>query len=657
MNPLIGLAITLVPQLLQFFAGDKGGQIGKKVTDAVADVTKTRSTEEAIKKVNEDPKIKANLQAQLAQIALAAQRASYEDAQSERDAAYKADLLALQSTAGARQAALGFAASGPWNASAPAILSYTVVAGFLVILGFMSAGKLNPPNNDGLFQTMNILIGALAAAFATVLNFWLGSSLGSRRKDSVVEYQAAQPQQRAGGRGPPGDPGPPVELPKPGSMDSGPSGDGSGPRPVGRGPLPERAGSPGPLREIIPELVKTHRHFPNGVSWKLTPAGIAIDGAPPMGTPGEPATVRKIWNRYGGLCASFARQHGVPVELIVATIATESGGDSTARRPEPKIGDESVGLMQTLVGTARQALGRKNVSGDDLTDAATSIDAGTAYIAQQRKITHWHAPLVAAAYNAGSIRLDDSDRNRWKLLCYPRGTGHHVDKFVAFFTDCMKVSGAEHWGANNTPSFAAELPERTPDFPTEPSGKQEADKLGAGIPQRPSFRPLLLAEKQKIFGTFKFVADPRPDNHEHIKVTDDWVQRNIKKVSIPIKGIFGKPGPLVMDFHKLAEDQLLSLWLEWEKLGLLDRVLSFDGAHVARFIRGSTTTLSNHAFGTAFDINARFNPLGGRPAPAGKQGSVWELVPAANKFGFWWGGFYNSRLDGMHFEVAELQWS
>jgi Transglycosylase SLT domain len=445
MNPLIGLAITLVPQLLQFFAGDKAGQIGKKVTDAVADVTKTRSTEEAIKKVNEDPKVKADLQAQLAQIALAAQRASYEDAQSERDSAYKADVLALQSTAGARQAALGFAASGPWNASAPAILSYTVVAGFLVILGFMSAGKLNPPNNDGLFQTMNILIGALAAAFATVLNFWLGSSLGSRRKDAVVEYQAAQPQQGAGGSRPPGDPGPPVELPKPGSMESGPSGDGSGPRSAGPGP--ERPASPGLLREIIPELVKTHRHFPNGVSWKLTPAGIAIEGAPPMSTPGEPSTVRNIWKRYGDLCASFARQHGVPVELIVATIATESGGDSTARRPEPKIGDESVGLMQTLVGTARQALGRKNVNGDDLTDAATSIDAGTAYIAQQRKWTCYDPPRVAAAYNAGSIRLEDSERNRWKLLCYPLGTGHHVDKFVAFFSDCMKVSGAEHWGA------------------------------------------------------------------------------------------------------------------------------------------------------------------------------------------------------------------
>jgi hypothetical protein len=37
---------------------------------------------------------------------------------------------------------------------------------------------------------------------------------------------------------------------------------------------------------------------------------------------------------------------------------------------------------------------------------------------------------------------------------------------------------------------------------------------------------------------------------------------------------------------------------------------------------------------------------------------VRELVPLANKWGFWWGGHwgYNGkgRYDGMHFEVAKL---
>lgn len=32
-----------------------------------------------------------------------------------------------------------------------------------------------------------------------------------------------------------------------------------------------------------------------------------------------------------------------------------------------------------------------------------------------------------------------------------------------------------------------------------------------------------------------------------------------------------------------------------------------------------------------------------------------ELVPIANDFGFYWGGHFRSRLDGMHFEIAELR--
>lgn len=96
------------------------------------------------------------------------------------------------------------------------------------------------------------------------------------------------------------------------------------------------------------------------------------------------------------------------------------------------------------------------------------------------------------------------------------------------------------------------------------------------------------------------------------------------------------------------------MWAEWEKEGLLDRVLSYGGTFVPRFIRGSKTQLSNHTFGSAFDINVPQNMLATMPALVGKKGSVRELVPIANKHGFYWGGHF-TRLDGMHFEVAQLQ--
>jgi hypothetical protein len=78
-----------------------------------------------------------------------------------------------------------------------------------------------------------------------------------------------------------------------------------------------------------------------------------------------------------------------------------------------------------------------------------------------------------------------------------------------------------------------------------------------------------------------------------------------------------------------------------------------------RFIRGSRTTLSNHSFATAFDINAAWNGLNCTPAQLGEQGCVRELVEIAVQHGFYWLGWAGSSLtpkgrDGMHFEVYKL---
>jgi len=657
MNPVVGIAISLVPELLKVISGDNAEQIGRKITDAVAEATKSRQPEDAAKKIFDDPKIRADLQARLAQIALEAQRVAFEDAQKQRDADAKADESSNRNTSDARATLERLVSASPLLQLTPAILSYIVVTGFMVTLGLLAAGFVKLDTRDpNVFQVVNILIGALAAAFATVLNFWLGSSLGSRRKDAMLEFQSAQPTPSAPPPVPAPTPAPaaPQPAPTPSRIEDA---DDEGAAPAPRGEArPAPAAKPAPhglLAELLPELTKTHRHFPQGASWQMTADGIAVDGAAPTGTAGQPVTVTEIWKHYGEPCAAAARKFGVPVELIVATIATESAGKPDARRAEPQIHDESVGLMQTLVTTARAALGRPKLQGDDLLDPATSIEAGTAYIAQQRSATHFDPPLVAAAYNAGSIRLEDADANRWRLCCYPKGTGRHIDHFVAFFADAMKVAAAQDWSAKGaTPSFVGELSGLSP--AVAPSAGAPTP-TGAEFPPRPAFPPLVTtAQRQQLFGAFSFVADPQPGNREHIRITDDWAETNIIDVSIPVKHVAGKDGPLVMPFHRLAADQLVALWLEWERKGLLDRIVSFDGAFVPRFVRGSTTSLSNHAFGTAFDINAEFNNLGRTPAAVGAQGSVRELVPIANELGFFWGGHYNHRLDGMHFEVAKL---
>lgn len=178
----------------------------------------------------------------------------------------------------------------------------------------------------------------------------------------------------------------------------------------------------------------------------------------------------------------------------------------------------------------------------------------------------------------------------------------------------------------------------------------------SGYPAEPAFAPLAgLAARQRAFGKFAYVAAPQPDNREAISVTDDWDGQNIVRVDVPqLAGVRGAPASGRIYFHVLVVEQLKVLFTAWELAGLMDCVLAWGGSYNARFIRGSTSVLSNHAFGSAFDINAAYNPLGAEPAYPAQKGCVFDLVPLAHEHGFYWGGHFRNRRDGMHFEIAEI---
>lgn len=75
-----------------------------------------------------------------------------------------------------------------------------------------------------------------------------------------------------------------------------------------------------------------------------------------------------------------------------------------------------------------------------------------------------------------------------------------------------------------------------------------------------------------------------------------------------------------------------------------------DWGYAFRFVRGTTDKLSNHASGTAIDLNANKHQLGKIGTfPAEKVPMIRAL---AKKYGLTWGGDYRSRKDEMHFEVA-----
>lgn len=174
----------------------------------------------------------------------------------------------------------------------------------------------------------------------------------------------------------------------------------------------------------------------------------------------------------------------------------------------------------------------------------------------------------------------------------------------------------------------------------------------SSFPPKPSNLTPLVSNnmRMQLLGQYRYKHTPEKGNPEAITILGDWEDKNIVRFQIPQLTRLGGSGNVRM--HTKARDRMCALWAAWEKEGVLDRVMTYDGGFNARFIRGSTSVLSNHAFGTAFDINYEWNQLGATPAFIGEVGCVRELVLLANKHGFYWGGHYNQRPDGMHFEVA-----
>lgn len=195
-----------------------------------------------------------------------------------------------------------------------------------------------------------------------------------------------------------------------------------------------------------------------------------------------------------------------------------------------------------------------------------------------------------------------------------------------------------------------------------PGIEDDRTDIGPNWPPRPSnLTQISPLEREKIFGKFSFISMPGVDKHgnvinpEGIKITDDWVKNNITRVFIKqLIGVQGAPKSGIIDLHKKIANQYVKMFQAWDDAGLKKLILSFGGSWVPRYIRGSRTSLSNHSWGTAIDINVKWNPLGAQPALVNEIGSVRELAIIAYEFGQCWGGWFNSRPDGMHFETFKI---
>lgn len=75
-----------------------------------------------------------------------------------------------------------------------------------------------------------------------------------------------------------------------------------------------------------------------------------------------------------------------------------------------------------------------------------------------------------------------------------------------------------------------------------------------------------------------------------------------------------------------------------------------DWGYCFRMVRGTTDRLSNHSSGTAIDLNSTRHPLG--KAGTFELAKVPMIRALAKKYGLFWGGDYQNRVDEMHFEIS-----
>jgi hypothetical protein len=196
MNPLVALAATFLPDIIRVVAGDKAGTAVQSVVQAVEAVAGTADPVAAEQALKGSPSAASTLRTELAQIALDAYKARLAEEEAEKTlaanaaakeradelAAYKASLADVSNARGMESALA--VASKPTAWVAPG-LSFIVTGGFFALVFGLVYGK-DLGWSSSVQQIVNISVGALAAAFATVMNFWFGSSQSSRNKDAMV---------------------------------------------------------------------------------------------------------------------------------------------------------------------------------------------------------------------------------------------------------------------------------------------------------------------------------------------------------------------------------------------------------------------------------------------------------------------------------------
>lgn len=101
--------------------------------------------------------------------------------------------------------------------------------------------------------------------------------------------------------------------------------------------------------------------------------------------------------------------------------------------------------------------------------------------------------------------------------------------------------------------------------------------------------------------------------------------------------------------HAVADLERIFRDIESEQREVFDS-LGYSGMLCTRLVRGSTSSISNHAWGTAIDLNldGRLDVVGDHQVQQGLA----LIAPIFNRHGWYWGAGFG-REDAMHFEVSD----
>lgn len=127
-----------------------------------------------------------------------------------------------------------------------------------------------------------------------------------------------------------------------------------------------------------------------------------------------------------------------------------------------------------------------------------------------------------------------------------------------------------------------------------------------------------------------------------LTASSDRAAIGVKTFAVP-----GRPDVLIPLRADIAP--LLLEFARWWDVGVESLLVPGCWGYAYRTIRGQDTGLSNHASGSAMDLNAPAHALGA-------VGTVGEhraqIIEKAHSLGLRWGGEYTGRKDEMHVELA-----